>query len=93
MVYDSIKALAEDKSIDVVIFSGSDRSKLEETFGDLNVWLAAENGMYLLSPNQDPDHDVSTACRVPCLFMLMEGQKQSHGIPCQTSLIFDKDLS
>lgn len=62
MVYDSIQALAEDKATDVVIFSGSDRSKLEETFGELNVWLAAENGMYLSSPQETSDEDVSDLC-------------------------------
>lgn len=54
-VYDSIESLSEDPNTDVVVFSGSDRSKLEETFGELNVWLAAENGMYLRSPRQGPD--------------------------------------
>ena len=59
MVYNSIKALAEDQNTDVVIFSGSDRNKLEETFGELNVWLAAENGMYLCSPREGREDDVS----------------------------------
>lgn len=54
-VYDSIKALGEDPNTDVIVFSGSDRSKLEETFGDLNVWLAAENGMYLRSPGSSEE--------------------------------------
>ena len=56
-VYNSIRSLAEDETCDVVIFSGSDRSKLEETFGELNVWLAAENGMYLRSPGHGPEDD------------------------------------
>lgn len=35
----------------VVIFSGSQKEKLEEVFGGLNVWLAAENGIYLRPPH------------------------------------------
>ena len=27
--------------------------KLEETFGELNVWLAAENGIYMRPPGLD----------------------------------------
>lgn len=58
-IYNSIKELAEDPNTDVVIFSGSDREKLEDTFGDLNVWLAAENGMYLRSPCTRPEDEAS----------------------------------
>lgn len=34
----------------VVIFSGSETSKLDEVFGHLPVWLAAENGVYVRPP-------------------------------------------
>ena len=34
----------------MVVFSGSDKQKLEETFGKLNVWLAAENGIFMRPP-------------------------------------------
>jgi hypothetical protein len=33
-----------------LIFSGSEMAKLEETFGDLPLWLAAENGVYVRPP-------------------------------------------
>ena len=49
-VYDSVKALCDDPHTDVIIFSGSDKAKLEETFGELDVWLAAENGMFIRPP-------------------------------------------
>ena len=49
-VYDSIQALCEDPHTTVVIFSGSDKGKLEETFGELDLWLAAENGVFLRPP-------------------------------------------
>lgn len=32
------------------MFSGSQKQKLEEVFDGLNVWLAAENGIYLRPP-------------------------------------------
>ena len=58
-IYESVKALGDDPTTDVIIFSGSDRTKLEETFGELNVWLAAENGMYLRSAIRQEGDDVS----------------------------------
>eukprot|EP00898_Chlorokybus_atmophyticus_P003806 jgi/Chlat1/4426/Chrsp29S04392 len=44
--YASIKALAEDESNTVLIISGCKRSRLEEDFGNLPVWLAAEHGLF-----------------------------------------------
>lgn len=58
-MHESIKALASEANTDVVIFSGADKSKLEETFGDLPVWLAAENGMYLRTSVPQEDEEVS----------------------------------
>ena len=58
-VHQSIKALAEEPNTDVVIFSGADKGKLEETFGDLPVWLAAENGMYLRTSVPHEDEEVT----------------------------------
>jgi hypothetical protein len=42
--------LCSDPSNEVLIFSGSEMAKLEETFGDLPLWLAAENGVYVRPP-------------------------------------------
>lgn len=42
--------LCADPSNVVVIFSGSECSKLEDTFGDLPLWLVAENGVYVRPP-------------------------------------------
>ncbi|XP_008803734.2 alpha,alpha-trehalose-phosphate synthase [UDP-forming] 1-like [Phoenix dactylifera] len=39
--------LCSDKQTTVVVLSGSDRSVLDDNFGEYNVWLAAENGMFL----------------------------------------------
>lgn len=52
-VYDSVAALCGDRNTTVVIFSGSDKVKLEETFGELDVWLAAENGIFMRGPDSD----------------------------------------
>lgn len=49
-IYKSIQELSSHPQNVVVIFSGSECSKLEECFGHLNVWMAAENGVYLHPP-------------------------------------------
>ncbi|XP_031494237.1 alpha,alpha-trehalose-phosphate synthase [UDP-forming] 1-like [Nymphaea colorata] len=39
--------LCADPKTTIVVLSGSDRNMLDENFGDYNLWLAAENGMFL----------------------------------------------
>ncbi|KAL0043722.1 hypothetical protein WJX82_000124 [Trebouxia sp. C0006] len=53
-VYNSIASLSNEPNTTVVVFSGSDKARLDETFGNLNVWLAAENGIFMRPP---PDED------------------------------------
>ncbi|KAL3135793.1 Trehalose-6-P synthase/phosphatase complex synthase subunit [Trebouxia sp. C0010 RCD-2024] len=53
-VYNSIATLSNGPNTTVVVFSGSDKAKLDEVFGSLNVWLAAENGIFMRPP---PDED------------------------------------
>lgn len=70
-VYDSIQALCEDPHTTVVIFSGSDKGKLEETFGELDLWLAAENGVFLRPPaSTAEDSDDVSPCEAvqPCVW-------------------------
>jgi trehalose 6-phosphate synthase/phosphatase len=45
--------LCADKDNTVVVFSGSECSKLEDTFGHLPLWLAAENGAYVRPPGAE----------------------------------------
>lgn len=45
-----VQELCGDPCNEVLIFSGSEMAKLEETFGQLPVWLAAENGVYVRPP-------------------------------------------
>ncbi|KAL9659361.1 hypothetical protein QQ045_024167 [Rhodiola kirilowii] len=40
-------ALCRDPNTTIVVLSGSDRTVLDENFGEYNMWLAAENGMFL----------------------------------------------
>ncbi|GAB4846615.1 threalose-6-phosphate phosphatase [Ancistrocladus abbreviatus] len=40
-------ALCNDPKTTIVVLSGSDRSVLDENFGEYNMWLAAEHGMFL----------------------------------------------
>lgn len=42
-----LKALCEDERTTVIVLSGSDRSVLDENFGEFKMWLAAEHGMFL----------------------------------------------
>ncbi|XP_078168786.1 trehalose-6-phosphate synthase [Carex rostrata] len=42
-----LSVLCEDKQTTVIVLSGSDRSVLDDNFGEFNMWLAAENGMFL----------------------------------------------
>ncbi|GMH33474.1 hypothetical protein BSKO_01308 [Bryopsis sp. KO-2023] len=45
-----IKEMCQHPENTVMIFSGSECSKLEDTFGNLPVWLVAENGVYMRPP-------------------------------------------
>ncbi|XP_076958582.1 alpha,alpha-trehalose-phosphate synthase [UDP-forming] 1-like [Bidens hawaiensis] len=57
-----LKKLCSDPKTTIVILSGSNRTVLDENFGEYeNMWLAAENGMFLRSTNGDwmttmPEH-------------------------------------
>ena len=60
-VYNSIASLSNDPNTTVVVFSGSDKAKLDEVFGNLNVWLAAENGIFMRPPpDEDGDQEVGS---------------------------------
>ncbi|KAF8409157.1 hypothetical protein HHK36_005230 [Tetracentron sinense] len=42
-----LTTLCNDPNTTTVVLSGSDRSVLDDNFGEYNMWLAAENGMFL----------------------------------------------
>lgn len=45
-----IRDLCEDEMNTVMIFSGSERRRMDEQFRGLPVWLIAENGVYMKPP-------------------------------------------
>ncbi|GMJ13828.1 trehalose-6-phosphate synthase, TREHALOSE-6-PHOSPHATE SYNTHASE 1 [Hibiscus trionum] len=56
-----LTALCNDPKTTVVVLSGSDRRVLDKNFGEYNMWLAAENGMFLRHTKGDwmttmPEH-------------------------------------
>ncbi|KAK7399738.1 hypothetical protein VNO78_10927 [Psophocarpus tetragonolobus] len=42
-----LKKLSDDPQTTIVVLSGSDRAVLDKNFSEFNMWLAAENGMFL----------------------------------------------
>ncbi|XP_052114535.1 alpha,alpha-trehalose-phosphate synthase [UDP-forming] 1 [Arachis duranensis] len=42
-----LKKLSDDPKTTIVVLSGSDRTVLDKNFREYNMWLAAENGMFL----------------------------------------------
>ncbi|PIN22580.1 Alpha,alpha-trehalose-phosphate synthase (UDP-forming) [Handroanthus impetiginosus] len=42
-----LKRLCDNPKTTIIILSGSDRNVLDENFGEYNLWLAAEHGMFL----------------------------------------------
>ncbi|KAI9120818.1 hypothetical protein K1719_007851 [Acacia pycnantha] len=46
-VKDALKKLCDDPKTTIVVLSGSDRGVLDKNFSEYNMWLAAENGMFL----------------------------------------------
>ncbi|KAB2081846.1 hypothetical protein ES319_A05G158800v1 [Gossypium barbadense] len=48
-----LRKLCDDPKTTIVVLSGSDRSVLDDNFGDYSMWLAAENGMFLRATKGD----------------------------------------
>ncbi|KAF6139476.1 hypothetical protein GIB67_028285 [Kingdonia uniflora] len=56
-----LRNLSNDPKTTIIILSGYDRSVLDDNFGEYNMWLAAEHGMFLRPTNRDwmttmPEH-------------------------------------
>ncbi|CAH1440305.1 unnamed protein product [Lactuca virosa] len=49
---EALKRLCDDPKTTIVILSGSHHSVLDKNFGELNIWLAAEHGVFLRTPNK-----------------------------------------
>ncbi|CAA2969258.1 alpha,alpha-trehalose-phosphate synthase [UDP-forming] 1-like [Olea europaea subsp. europaea] len=48
-----LKKLCDDPKTTTIVLSGSDRSVLDENFGEYKMWLAAEHGMFLRFTKED----------------------------------------
>eukprot|EP01018_Ginkgo_biloba_P030853 Gb_11989 [translate_table: standard] len=58
---ETLSFLCKDPKTTIVILSGSERNVLDENFGEFDMWLAAENGMFLRHTKQEwmttmPEH-------------------------------------
>jgi trehalose 6-phosphate synthase/phosphatase len=58
---DALTTLCSDLNTIIVILSGSERTLLDEAFAEFDLWLAAENGMFLRHTHGDwmttmPEH-------------------------------------
>lgn len=60
--YSCLAALSKDPSVEIIVFSGSEKERLEEVFGELDIWIAAENGAVIKSAQSD---DWVTLAEIP----------------------------
>ncbi|KAG6487460.1 hypothetical protein ZIOFF_056046 [Zingiber officinale] len=92
----SLTALCNDTRTTVVVLSGSDRSVLDDNFGEYNMWLAAENGMFLRHTGGDwmttmPEHlNMDWVDSVKHVFeYFTERTPRSHFEHRETSLVWN----
>ncbi|CAA0808725.1 Alpha-alpha-trehalose-phosphate synthase [Striga hermonthica] len=88
--------LCSDPNTTIVVLSGSDRSVLDDNFGDYNMWLAAENGMFLRSTKGEwmttmPEHlNMEWVDSVKHVFeYFTERTPRSHFERRETSLVWN----
>ncbi|KAK6132530.1 hypothetical protein DH2020_033739 [Rehmannia glutinosa] len=88
--------LCSDPNTTIVVLSGSDRSVLDDNFGEYNMWLAAENGMFLRSTKGEwmttmPEHlNMDWVDSVKHVFeYFTERTPRSHFERRETSLVWN----
>ncbi|KAJ8898789.1 hypothetical protein K2173_006321 [Erythroxylum novogranatense] len=93
---ETLKALCRDSNTTVVVLSGSDRSTLDANFGDYEMWLAAEHGMFLRNTvgtwmTTMPDHsNLEWVDSVKHVFeYFTERTPRSHFEQRETSLVWN----
>jgi trehalose 6-phosphate synthase/phosphatase len=93
---DSLKALCDDPKTTIVVLSGSDRKVLDDNFSEYNMWLAAENGMFLRCTKGEwmttmPEHlNMEWVDSVRHVFeYFTERTPRSHFEPRETSLVWN----
>ncbi|KAK3119874.1 hypothetical protein QOZ80_9AG0676870 [Eleusine coracana subsp. coracana] len=91
-----LKALCDDERTTVIVISGSDKSVLDDNFGDFNMWLAAEHGMFLCPTHGQwmttmPEYlNVDWVETVKHVFeYFTERTPRSHFEQCETSLAWN----
>ncbi|XP_033140015.1 alpha,alpha-trehalose-phosphate synthase [UDP-forming] 1 isoform X2 [Brassica rapa] len=91
-----LKALCSDPNTTIVVLSGSSRSVLDKNFGEYDMWLAAENGMFLRLTNGEwmttmPEHlNMEWVDSVKHVFKYFtERTPRSHFETRDTSLIWN----
>ncbi|KAL3643574.1 Trehalose-6-P synthase/phosphatase complex synthase subunit [Castilleja foliolosa] len=91
-----LRRLCDDPRTTVIILSGSDRKSLDENFGEYNLWLAAEHGMFLRLTTGDwmttmPENlNMDWVDSVKHVFeYFTERTPRSHFEPHETSLVWN----
>lgn len=91
-----LTALCNDPKTTVIVLSGSDRRVLDKNFGEYDMWLAAENGMFLRHTNGKwmttmPEHlNMEWVDSVKHVFeYFTERTPRSHFEPRDTSLVWN----
>ncbi|KAL3821279.1 hypothetical protein ACJIZ3_007184 [Penstemon smallii] len=91
-----LRMLCSDPNTTIVVLSGSDRSVLDDNFGEFDMWLAAENGMFLRSTKGEwmttmPEHlNMDWVDSVKHVFeYFTERTPRSHFEQRETSLVWN----
>ncbi|XP_057461661.1 alpha,alpha-trehalose-phosphate synthase [UDP-forming] 1 [Actinidia eriantha] len=91
-----LTALCSDPKTTVVVLSGSGRRVLDDNFGEYNMWLAAENGMFLRFTKGDwmttmPEHlNMEWVDSIKHVFeYFTDRTPRSHFEPRETSLVWN----
>ncbi|GFS40705.1 trehalose-6-phosphate synthase [Actinidia rufa] len=91
-----LTALCSDPKATVVVLSGSGRRVLDDNFGEYNMWLAAENGMFLRFTKGDwmttmPEHlNMEWVDSIKHVFeYFTDRTPRSHFEPRETSLVWN----
>ncbi|XP_050216876.1 alpha,alpha-trehalose-phosphate synthase [UDP-forming] 1-like [Mercurialis annua] len=93
---DTLRALSNDLKTTIVVLSGSGRFFLDENFGEFDMWLAAEHGMFLRLTNGEwmttmPEHlNMEWVDSVKHVFeYFTERTPRSHFEVRETSLVWN----
>ncbi|KAI5571334.1 hypothetical protein POPTR_011G103900v4 [Populus trichocarpa] len=93
---EALTALCSDRKTTIVVLSGSDRKTLDDNFGEYDMWLAAEHGMFLRLTKGEwmttmPEHlNMEWVDSVKHVFeYFTERTPRSHFERCETSLVWN----